>query len=184
MAESRVAIRYAKSFIGLVSGTDGLEAAYSDMGLIDRAVRESRDLRVMLNSPIINGDKKLAVLKTVFKDLSKPTLVFLELLTRKGREGELGDVASSFIAQYKELKGITTAKVVSAAVLTEESRKRILDILTREVGGTVELDMKVNPDLIGGFVLSVGDRQLDTSILSKVNTMRQEMGSNLFIKKF
>lgn len=183
MQDSRVALRYAKSFLDFVSGTDGLEQAYGDMCLIDGSVRASRDLRVMLLSPIISADRKLAVLKKVFTNLSKPTEVFLELLTRKGREGALGAVAASFINQYKQLKGITTAKVISAAVLTDETRKRILDIVSKEVGGTVELELTVNPELIGGFILSVGDRQLDTSILSKVNAMRQELGANLYVKK-
>jgi F-type H+-transporting ATPase subunit delta len=61
----------------------------------------------------------------------------------------------SFIAQYKVLKGITTAKVVSAMVLTEDVKQRILDIVSKEVGGKVELEASVNPDLIGGFVLSM-----------------------------
>ncbi len=183
MQDSRVALRYAKSFLSLVAGTDGLEQAYVDMCLIDGSVRASRDLRIMLSSPIISADRKLAVLKKVFTELSRPTELFLELLTKKGREGSLGAVATSFIGQYKKMKGITTAKVVSAAVLTDDARQRVLDIVSKEVGGSVELELSVDPELIGGFILSVGDQQMDTSILSRMNTMRQEMGANLYVKK-
>jgi F-type H+-transporting ATPase subunit delta len=183
MQDTRVAIRYAKSFLGLVAEKGGLEEAYRDMSLIHGAVTGSRELRVMLKSPIITADKKVEVLNAIFKGLGQPTQLFLELLTRKGREGVLGEVTESFIRQYKTLKGITTAKVVSAAVLTEEMQQRIVALVTKEVGGVVELELSIDPELIGGFVLSVGDRQLDNSILSKVNAMRQEFGTNLFVKR-
>lgn len=184
MQDTKVAIRYAKSLLGLVAEKGNLEEAYSDMALIHEAVSGSRELRVMLGSPIINADKKLAVLNAIFgKDLSEVTRLFLQLLTKNGREDALGEIAVSFIAQYKELKGITIAKVVSASVLTEDLKQRILAIVSKEVGGTVELEVSVNPELIGGFVLSIGDKQLDTSIRSKVSALRQEFGSSNFVSK-
>lgn len=184
MQETKVAIRYAKSLLGLVAEKGQLDEAYRDMVLIHEAVSGSHELRVMLNSPVISSDRKLAVLNAIFdKQLGEATRLFLALLTKNGREDVLGGVAASFLAQYKELKGITTAKVVSASVLTDDVRKRILDILSKEVGGEVELEVSVNPELIGGFVLSIGDRQLDTSILSKVNALRQELGTAHFVKQ-
>ena len=184
MQDTKVAIRYAKSLVALVAEKGLLESAYKDMLLINEAVSGSRELRLMLQSPVINAPRKLAVLNAIFdKDLSEATGLFLALLTKNGREDILGEIALSFIAQYKVLKGITTAKVVSAMVLTEDVKQRILDIVSKEVGGKVELEASVNPDLIGGFVLSIGDKQLDTSIQNKVNALRQEFGTNTFLSK-
>lgn len=183
MQDTKVAIRYAKSLLGLAEEKGLTDVAYADMSLIHEAVSGSRELRVMLQSPVISGDKKLAVLNAIFgKDLSEITRLFLALLTKNGREDALGDTAESFIAQYKELKGITVAKVVSATVLTDDVKERILDIVSKEIGRKVELEVSVNPELIGGFVLSIGDKQLDTSILSKLNGLRQEFATGNFTR--
>lgn len=183
MADSKVAKRYAKSFLGLVSEKGQLEEAYKDMSLIQRTASESRDLEVMFNSPVINTDKKISILEALYgKELSKATMLFLTLITKKRREGAIPAIADSFVAQYNTLKGITTAVVTSAAVLSDDAKKRIQDIVQKEVGGTVQLEMEVNPELIGGFVLRIGDKQLDTSILNKIGDIRQEFITNAFVK--
>ena len=184
MADSKVAKRYAKSFLGLVSEKGELEEAYKDMSLIQRTASECRELAVMFNSPVVSTDKKISILEALYgKKLSKATMLFLILITKKRREGAIPAIADSFVAQYNILKGITTAVVTSAAILSDDAKKRIQEIVQKEVGGTVELKMEVNPDLIGGFVLRIGDKQLDTSILNKIGDIRQEFITNAFVKE-
>ena len=183
MAQTKAAKRYARSFLGLVSEKGQLEQAFADMSLIKSTTSENRELVNMLKSPVVGTDRKIGILKNIYGGkLSEATMLFLTLIAKKRREGVLPEIATEFIAQYKLMKGITTAVVSSAAVLSEDAEKRIHEVVQREVGGTIELKMEIDPELIGGFVLRIGDRQLDTSILSKIEGLRQELISSSFVK--
>lgn len=185
MQDTKVALRYAKALADLSAQQGQLEQVYADMRLIHGAVDMSHDLRVVLASPVITGDRKIKALNTIFGNkLNSITAHFLGLLVKNGREDALGAISSSFIAQYKERKGITTAQVVSAEVLSNDMEKRILEILKKGIAGDVELETSVNPELVGGFVLNIGDRQLDTSLRSKFNRLRQEFNTNHYVKQF
>ncbi len=184
MAQTKVGSRYAKAFLGLVAEKGKLDDAIKDMELVGKTISENRELAVLLKSPVVNTDKKVSILTSIFKKhVSEVTMLYLELITKNRREGALAEITESFIAQYKEMKGITTAVVTSAAVLSADAKKRIEAIVQKEVGGTIELSTEVNPELIGGFVLRIGDQQLDTSILSKINGLKQEFGANFYEKE-
>lgn len=184
MAQIKVASRYAKSLLGLVAEKGNMEEAFKDMSLIQKTCSENRDLVVLLRSPVVNTEKKVSILNTVYgKNVSEVTMLFINLIAKNRREGALPEIADAFVSQYKAMKGITTAVVTSAAVLTDDAKKKIQDLVQKEVGGgTVELQMEINPELIGGFILRIGDKQLDTSILSKVGDLRQEFKNNSFAK--
>lgn len=184
MGRTKVATRYAKSLLGLVAEKGNLEEAFNDMTLIKKTTAENRELVVLLKSPVVNAEKKVSILTAIFeKHVSALTMLFIVLITKNRRENALVEIADSFIAQYKTMKGITTARVTSAAVLTDDAQKKIAALVQKEVGGTVELQMEVNPELIGGFILRIGDKQLDTSILRRIDDLRQEFKNNSFVKE-
>jgi len=183
MAQTKVANRYAKSLLGLVAEKGNLEEAFNDMLLIKKTCSENRDLVVLLKSPVVNTEKKVSILTSIYeKNVSKVTMLFIALITKNRREGALPEIADAFVAQYKAMKGITPAVVTSASVLADDAKKKISDLVQKEVGGTVELEMEINPELIGGFILRIGDKQLDTSILSKIGDLRQEFMNKSFAK--
>ncbi|MGB0917137.1 MAG: ATP synthase F1 subunit delta [Flavobacteriales bacterium] len=184
MAQIKVASRYAKSLLGLVAEKGNMEEAFKDMTLIQKTCSENRDLVVLLKSPVVNTEKKVSILNTVYsKQVSEVTMLFINLITKNRREGALPEIADAFVSQYKAMKGITTAVVTSATVLADDAKKKIADLVQKEVGGTVELQMDINPELIGGFILRIGDKQLDTSILSKIGDLRQEFKNNSYVKE-
>jgi F-type H+-transporting ATPase subunit delta len=183
MAQTKVATRYAKSLLGLVAEKGNLEEAFNDMLLINKTVSENHDLLVLLKSPVVNAEKKVSILTAIFeKHVSKVTMLFITLITKNRRESALPEIADAFVAQYKAMKGITIASVTSATVLADDAKKKIADLVQKEVGGTVELQLEINPELIGGFILRIGDKQLDTSILSKIGDLRQEFMTKSFAK--
>jgi F-type H+-transporting ATPase subunit delta len=183
MAQTKVATRYAKSLLGLVAEKGNLEEAFNDMLLINKTVSENHDLHVLLKSPVVNAEKKVSILTAIFeKHVSKVTMLFIALITKNRRESALPEIADAFVAQYKAMKGITIASVTSATVLVDDAKKKITDLVQKEVGGTVELETEINPELIGGFILRIGDKQLDTSILSKIGDLRQEFMNKSFAK--
>ena len=107
MTESKVARRYAKSLLGLATEKNITDKVFSDMQLIASACDQSRDLALLMKNPIINTDKKEAVIKGVFSGkVDNVTLSFMDLMTKKGREGYLEDIAQEYINIYKESIGV------------------------------------------------------------------------------
>ena len=180
-----VSARYAKSLLALAIEEGQLEEVYKDMQQITAVCDESRELSVMLKSPVIKLDKKQAILTEIFKGLNKITAGFIQLLTSKHREAYLEGIARSFVVQYKEHKNIQTAVVTTAVPLTESSRQKVTELVkATKANISVELEEVIDQDIIGGFVLRVGDKQVDASIARKLRDMTMEFSKNPYIKEF
>lgn len=184
MLETKVAKRYAKSLIGLSSENGTLDTVHADMKMFLETCDRNRDLAVLLRNPIIHTYQKLNVIRNVFESrVSKVTMSFFEIVTRKGRESNLISIAKEFIEQYKVLKGIQTAEIVSAVGLDDTLRKKVYDLLKSSTNSEIELIEKVDKNLIGGFILRVGGKQYDASIASELRKLTQAFGSNLYVAK-
>ncbi|PCH96080.1 MAG: ATP synthase F1 subunit delta [Bacteroidetes bacterium] len=174
MRETRVASRYAKSFIGLCIESGKLEEAYKDMSLIVDTCTESKDLMLLLKSPIVKPDKKVKVLQEIFsKHINSLSNTFISIITKHGRENYLAEIAIQFQKQYKEHKKIVTAIVSSADGLDESIRSVVLKTIEDSVKSEVELIEKKNEDLIGGLVIRIGDKQYDASIQRSINDLKK-----------
>lgn len=185
MQDIRIASRYAKSLIDLSSERKELELSYSDMVLINSACSQSKELRSVLNSPVIKSDKKLAILKELFgSHISALSLSFLEILTNKGRENSIPEVASAFVGQYQKLAGITTASVKTSLPLDNENKVKVTELLNKLGYDKVNLNENIDVDILGGFVLRIGDLQIDTSVKSEINRLKQEFKNNLYEEKY
>jgi F-type H+-transporting ATPase subunit delta len=182
MADQRVAARYAKSLLDLGKEMGTLSAVKDDMDLLSKTIAASRDLRLLLRNPIVKHDKKLAILNAIFGGkVSDVTMRFFTILTQKNRESALESMGSEFLVQYNVLQGIQSAEVTSATPLTAESRLEMRKLVTQQTGLTdVELNEKVDPDLIGGFVLRVGDQQIDDSVRTSLRKMRISLQENSY----
>ena len=175
MIETKVARRYAKSLIDLSKERNEIEAIANDMKLVASVCGQNRDFMLLLGSPIIHADKKLSILNKVFSGKISPmSLSFFEIITRHGREYYLEEIAKEFVRLYKDYKGIQTAIVTSAIGLDEGLRKEVYKIVKESLNSEIELVEKVDKNLIGGFVLRVGDKQFDASIASGLNKLKRE----------
>lgn len=185
MADQRVAARYAKSLLDLGQEQGTLEAVKQDMDLLGQVVGASRELRLLLRNPIVKHDKKLAILTALFQGkVSDLTMRFVLLLTQKNRESALESVATEFKTQYNALRGIQTAEVVSAMPLNSVSRLEMKRLVMNQTGRSeVELAEKVDSELIGGFVLRVGDVQLDESVRAGLRKVRIALQENSYQNK-
>ena len=185
MQGTRVASRYAKSFIDLTIQQGVLEQAYADMKLIADVCKSNHDFVVFLKSPIIKTDKKQTVLKEVFSSkLNKVTDAYIQLITDKKRELYIAEIANEFINQYKEKKKILTAVVVTASGIDDATRKKVMELVKGETKSEVVLEEKIDKNIIGGFIIRVGDKQVDASIARKLNNLKQTFKENPFIKEF
>ena len=171
-----VASRYAKSLIDLAVEKGQLEAVYADMRQVQSVCEDSREFINFLNSPIIKADKKIATLKAIFDGkLNAITSGFLTIVASKRRENVIPEMANSFIEQYRSHKNILTAVVTSANGLDAATKQKALDLVKSQMSGEVELVEKVNPNIIGGFILKIGDKQLDKSVARQLSNMKKEL---------
>jgi len=185
MPNPRLAARYAKSLIDLAQEKGQLEKVYADMLWLQQVCKSNRDFVNLLRSPIIKADKKGKILNAIFAGKISPlTSAFMTLLLNKEREGNLPEIATAFVEQYKQHKGISTAKLTTAVPVSEDVRQAILQKLKTERHlQQVELDTQVDPALIGGFVLEIGDERMDSSVAFELNNIRKQFQNNDFIYK-
>lgn len=186
MAYSRVASRYVKSLLSLAVEQKAVEAVHSDMQLFAQVCRSSREFVLMLNSPVIRHEKKRVVLETLFKGkVHALTMAIIDILTLKNREPLLPAIATEFHTAYNDYMGIGKASVITTQPLDANLRKEI-ETIVRKLSNLkqVELDEKVDKDLIGGFILNVGDQQVDASVRSKLKALKLKFSENPYIKEF
>lgn len=184
MKETRVALRYAKSLISLAKERDVLEQVKEDMLTIKSVCEENQDFNSMLKSPVVKNDKKNVVLNEIFgKVISETSLAFLNLLTNKKREAILAAVAVNFISLYNEYKNIVSASVTTATAITEDIRTEVLTQLKSIVGDAeVQVEENIDENIIGGFILRVGDLEFNASVANKLQKLKREFVSNPNIK--
>ncbi|WP_411274287.1 ATP synthase F1 subunit delta [Daejeonella sp.] len=175
MSEIQVASRYAKSLIDLAGEQRSVEEVKGDIELFLETCRENPELQAILKNPIISLDKKTNILDGLFSGkVHEMILSFFKIVIRKGRSGILFATAKEFINQYNVLNNVVKATVTSAAPLSQENISKIEEVVKQSTKGEVVLSSVVDPKLIGGFILKVGDKQFDTSISSKLNKLRKE----------
>lgn len=176
MSESTVALRYAKSLIDLAQEQNLVDTVYQDMLFFKKTAEENRGLMLALKSPVVRHDKKLAILEGVFKSrVSATSYTIFTIITKKNREAIMFSIAEEFVKLYDEKKGIVKAVITSSMPLTAPLRKQFASLVAEATGKTVELEEKVDEKLIGGYVLRVGDRQIDASIRTRLNDLKLEL---------
>lgn len=175
MKSSKSATRYSQALLDLAIEQGNLETVAADMKYMAEVCAENPELELLLQSPIVKADKKIAVLNAIFDQFDKVTKSFVELIVKNGREGLLSQIAASFDAQLKVYKGIIPVKLVSAKPLDAGVKKIILGNLEKSVKGTLEVTEEVNADLIGGFIVRMGDTQIDASVASQLGQLKTRL---------
>ncbi len=179
---SEVAVRYAKSLIQIANEKGQLEAVYTDMRMVLAGCKNLRDLHRLLVSPVIKTEKKVQILKEIFSgQVNIITEQFIVLLTKKRRESYLENIAEEFISQYKDQKHIVSATVTTAIPLDETARKNITEVLKKWYKTEIELIEKVDPKIIGGFIITVGSKQLDMSVHHQLAELRKDFNKSYIL---
>lgn len=176
MQNPRLASRYAKSLIDLAVEQNSLEDTLKDVQLLSNVCSQSREFCVMLRSPVVSPDKKEAIVEAVFNDrMHTLTKAFMNLLVNKGREGYLPEIAMAFIDQYKQMKNIRTVKLTTAAPVNDSVKEAIRTKVAASMPGQqVDMNVSIDPELIGGFVLEMDDRLIDASVRRDLQDIRKK----------
>lgn len=185
MADSKVASRYAKSLLSLAIEQRALDEVHQDMQQFDKICQTNRAFLNLLKSPIIRHEKKKQIFDILFKGRVHPlTMAILDIITSKNREPLLPSIASEFHMAYNAFKGIGKATVTTTITMDEKLKSEI-ERMIRKMNNLphIELEQKIDRNLIGGFVLNVGDRQIDASIKNKLRSLKVKFSENSFLKE-
>jgi F-type H+-transporting ATPase subunit delta len=186
MQDTKAGIRYAKSLFKLAIERKELEVVSADMTLINKTIHENPELRSMLKSPIIKSDKKASIIHAIFaSNIGTTTAAFLDLIIKKRREMHVEQIARQFVILYLENNGVEEAVVTTAFAIDDTFRQRIIALVVKHCkNDKVVLEERIDPSIIGGFVLRFGDNQIDTSVEREIELLRREFEKNLYVKDY
>jgi len=175
MKSTKSAGRYAKALLELALDLKKIEVIESNMQQILTVAEEAHDFQVFLNSPLIKVDKKIEVIKSIFGNFDALSISFLELVANNGRESYITEIAHSFLNQLKEHRGIVPVTIISAQKLDAKTKEQITSKISASIQGTLEITENVDESLIGGFIVRMGDHQIDASVSNQLNRLKQEL---------
>ena len=150
------------------------------MKSVDATLEQSKELRTVLQSPVIKADDKKEALLKIFENNSEVTKGLIQILTSNNRIGLLGGVAQSYITLYNESQGVQLAKVTTAVPLSSELESKVLSKVKEMTGSDqVTIENTIDESIIGGFILRVGDLQYNASIANKLGNIKREFTKSL-----
>lgn len=170
--KSRVGLRYATAI--LQGAGDDLDTVAQDLELVRQTLVQSKELSTMLKSPVVKDEDKIAILKQVFIGrISIKTLEAIELLVRKGRSAFIMETIEEFQALLDAQNGVLNAEVSSAVELDETQKQQVVAQLERLTRKKIRLKTKVEPALIAGLTVRIGDTVIDSSIRHQLERLRE-----------
>lgn len=185
MKNPKLANRYAKALFDFASETNKIEVVKQDLEQVLNMLKQERELRVVLNSPVIAPAKKRAIFAAVFAEgLDTTTFSFLDVMLHKKREPALPCICDEFVKLYNDYHHVKVATLISAQTMSDELVQRIKALLEEQTHYTIQLSCKVDPNLIGGIMVEMDDFHFDATILSRINKLRQEFSQNIYQVNF
>lgn len=173
MSTTKVAIRYAKPLLELADEKKILDKVHADLLGFSNICKESRDFVLMLKSPLIPHLKKAEILTKIFKGkVEDLTLSFLDIIARKNRENLLPDIAEEFLKLYNLKMGVQEVVVKTTIALDDELRKTFEKLVSDITGKKPLLKEEIDKELLGGYVIKLGDQQIDDSVSGKLKDLK------------
>jgi F-type H+-transporting ATPase subunit delta len=177
MSLNRIAARYAKSLIDIGHQDGKLDSLYKDMLYLEEALKH-RELNLLVKSPIINTGIKLNIFKQIFEaNVSQVSMAFINLVIKKSREAFLPNIVSEFIRQYKSYNKITEVSLITATELNSDNMELMKDKIRQSALGVekMEISTNVDPAIIGGYILQIGDKRYDASVAYQLSKLKKDL---------
>ncbi|MEQ9558403.1 MAG: F0F1 ATP synthase subunit delta, partial [Rhodospirillales bacterium] len=174
---SGLAGRYATALYELAAADKQLDTVAQDMAAIRDMIDESADLARLIRSPVIARDSQIAAMDAILTQagISELTKHFVGVVAQNRRLFALTTMIKQFQGILAQHRGEMTAEVVSAQALSDKQRQAIEDGLKKAMGTKVAVDARVDEDLLGGLVVKIGSRMIDSSIKTKLQQLRLSM---------
>jgi F-type H+-transporting ATPase subunit delta len=174
---SAVAKRYAGSLFDLALGSKSVVAVEKDLGRLEALVKGSADLSRLMSSPVFSADDQLKAVTAIASKAKIGGLVgnFLQVAAKNRRLGAVPAMIGAFRQIAADHRGEATAEVTSAHALTPAQEKELKDTLKGVAGKDVAFTVAVNPSLLGGLIVKMGSRQIDTSLRTKLSSLKSSL---------
>ena len=175
--QASLAGRYAVALFELAAEDGVVSAVESDLDKLSAALDQSPELASLTTNPQLGRKAKMSAIEEVAKLLELSTLTrrFLGVLAENRRLAETGRVIRAFREIAAAQRGEVSAEVISARPLTEDQLSSLKQKLTAREGRTVKLTSSVDPDMLGGLIVTIGSRRIDGSIRTRLNALTQAM---------
>ncbi|MFC4162158.1 ATP synthase F1 subunit delta [Epilithonimonas zeae] len=178
MLTSKVAKRYAQGLLDFTQESGNTESVFVEMKDIVKIMSLSKELNTFFNTPIIDARKKEAIALEIFKDFSPVSKNIIRLVIKQGRESQLKNIAQEFINKVEDIKGTQRISLVTASKLSEQNIQKIIADSNMVNVSNYDLETIIKPDILGGYILRVGDQQIDASVKTKLNNIKKEFQLN------
>ena len=177
---TRAAIRYAKAVLDQANHAKISEVVFGDMKSIQETLAGSKELRVVLQSPVVKAEDKKQALLQIFEKNSDVTKGLIQILSSNKRINLLGSVAGAYVDLYNNSKGVKVATVTTAVAITPEIQATVLSKVKQMTGSeNVTIHNTIDERIIGGFILRVGDLQYNASIANQLGNLKREFSKSL-----
>ena len=174
MNQSKISVRYSRALFESALEQKLIEKVYQDMIYISEVCRLP-EVKEVLTSPIIVPSRKGKILHKIFgSDLQKLTLSLIDLTVKNGRESSIPAIARVFIYETMKYNGIRETVLTTAVEAGPAVKKQVTDIVTDLFKTKIDLKENIDPDIIGGFILKIGDNYFDASIRNKLRKIKKE----------
>ena len=176
MNESKISVRYAKALFILSKEKNMLEQIKEDMKNLLKLITGVAEFRVLMNNPILKPSQKMDILNSILKNhVQSLTQSFIELVVQNNRLHYLDSMARIYLDLFNRDLEIDPATLVTSVPIDEGLRHTLLRIVEKKLNIKMELEEKTDTSLIGGFILKIGNQQINASILNQLEKIKKEL---------
>ncbi len=170
-----ISVRYATALFDFATETKTVEKVYGEAKMLTLMFMKMGELRLVLDNPVLPlSEKRQLILNAAGGTTSKTFQQFTDLLLKNGREDQIQYIMLKFIDLYRIHKNIRYGKLTTAHEIDKTTEEKLISLVTDKVGGTLELEKIIDPDILGGFMLEVEDVRWDASLSGQLTRIRNE----------
>ena len=176
MNDSKIRVRYAKALFSAAQEEKMVETLKTDIEKVLDVCNRSAEFVLLLESPVVRTTKKIHLITQIFKNEINPlTLNFLLLVAKNKREVFIPGICRYFLELIRKDQNIKSAVLTTAVEMDKKTIEKIEEILGKELNAKIEMSTQVNPEIIGGLILRVEDKQFDSSVHTKLKNIKQHL---------
>lgn len=175
MSRSIIAKRYAKALFEAAKERNALDQTGEEWQAVVAVWNNHRELREWAGHPRVSSGEKKEVYDKLLKDLGDLTRNLLHLLAERNRESAIEAIGAEYKGLAYEAKGVAEAEVITPQPLTKAGEKELIAVFQQMIGKTLVITNRVDPDILGGAIVRIGDRLYDGSLSSKLKRFRKQL---------
>ena len=177
MSSTRAAIRYAKAILDFANSKSVAIEVSQDMTLIANTIKENKELQDFIENPTLRNEVKNNALLEVFASVNDVTKGLFQLLFENKRFEILESIAVEYNKLFDEANGVEVAKVTTAVAMTPELEAKVLAKIKEFSNKKVSIESTIDPSIIGGFILRIGDKQYNASVANRLQVLKRELSN-------